>query len=312
MRLWIHLLLSVSIAPGLMPIRVCGADSPENRPARDTPLDLARIWLRFHETELCQGVRAVFKFESDGMAVRSLVEDERSYQRFLQMLGPLRGAYRIELDESRPPEDKKSGDSWDPPPSLWENYTLRSYLRDPFAESRDRLDPEDAPQEDPSMGDWLLKRRLWFFAEQTLDWNKRMERYAEELPALTHTALDISVEPEVRSRASAICGAHARNLGKYLEKLEENLERALPQSASGDRPPAEADPSAAIRTSAERAAHISAAARRVGGRIHSFFYPEQHTVEVEELRQPSLLQSLKELQRANEDFQKTLGRPGPP
>lgn len=312
MRLWIHLLLSVSIAPGVMSVRVCGADSPGNRPAYDTPLDLARVWLRFHETELCQGVRAVFKFEKNGMTVRSLVEDERSYQKFLQMLGPLRGTYRIELDESRPAEDKKSGDSWDPPPSLWENYTLRAYLRDPFAQSRERLDPEDAPQEDPSMGDWLLKRRLWFFADQTLDWNKRMERYAEELPALTHTALDVSVEPEVRSRANAICLAHARNLGKYLEKLEENLKRALPQSASGDRLPAGPDPSAAIREPAEKAAHISAAAHRVAGYIHSFFYPEQHTVEVEELRQSSLLQALKELRRANDDFQKTVGNPGPP
>jgi hypothetical protein len=285
----------------------------ENMPAHDTPLPLVRVWLRFHEAELCRGVRARFTFDEGGMAVRSYIEDEGRYQKFLRLVEPLRRAYRIELEETRPvPKKEKEKDEGEPPPSLWENYALRSYLGDPWARSRIKLDSEDIQEEDPFAGDWLIKRRLHFFAEQTLDWNKKMERYAEELPPLTRTAWDDSAAAEVRSRAGAVCRAHAANLKKCLEKLEQNVKQALPPSDAASRRADNPDGAVAAGTPVESAERISEAARDVAGRVHRFIYPEQHTVELEDLRQPGLLESLRELRGMIERFQKALAHIGRP
>lgn len=306
--------LPVWLMPAMMSGWMRNAHCSETAPTHDTPLALVRIWLRFHEAELCQGVRAAFVFDKDGMAVRSLVEDEESYRKFLKLIEPLRKVYRIELEERRPVKEKETQekDEGEPPPSLWENYTLRSYLGDPSARSRLKVDTEDAEEEDIYIGDWVLKRRLRFFAEQTLDWNRRMERYAEELPLLARIAMDGSAAAEVRSRAKAVCRAHAANLKRYLEKLERNMERALPPSASGTRRAGPTDNAAVVGTPVESAERISGAARDAARRIHRFIYPEQHTVQVEELRRPGLLQSLGELRKMIEGFQKALGHAGRP
>ena len=296
-------------APSWTQIAACS----ENIPAHDTPLPLVRVWLRFHEAELCRGVRALFTFHEGGMTVRSYIEDEGRYQKFLRLIEPLRRSYRIELEEIRPvlkKEKEEEREEGEPPPSLWENYALRSYLGDSWARSRLKPDLEDVQEEDPLAGDWLIKRRLFFFAEQTLDWNKKMERYAEELPPLARTACDDSAAAEVRSRAGAVCRAHAANLKKCLEKLEKNVKQALPPSGAAGRRAGNSNGAVAFGTPVESAERISEAARNMARRVHRFIYPEQHTVELEDLRRPGLLESLRELREMIERFQKAIAHIG--
>jgi hypothetical protein len=56
----------------------------------------------------------------------------------------------------------------------------------------------------------------------------------------------------------------------------------------------------------ESATLISSAAEKLARRIFNFIYPEQYTVDLDELRQSSLLESLRELKTMNADLQKAL------
>ncbi len=64
-----------------------------------------------------------------------------------------------------------------------------------------------------------MKRRLLIYAEQTLSRNRKMEHYALDLFALARMALDSGIPSDIRSKALAICLAHARNLEKNIGKL---------------------------------------------------------------------------------------------
>jgi hypothetical protein len=59
---------------------------------------------------------------------------------------------------------------------------------------------------------------------------------------------------------------------------------------------------------AERATAISSTAQDVARRIYRFIHPQQHTVDLDELRDPSLLESLAELRRMTHDFEIALGK----
>jgi hypothetical protein len=146
------------------------------------------------------------------------------------------------------------------------------------------------------------------FAERILDWNQQMARYAAELPAMARLAADASAARDLRLRASTICRAHSDNLGKRIEKLEENLKHALPATARKDQRSSRRGKSAASKDPVEAAMAVSGGAKTAARRIHGFIYPEQHTVDLEELRHSSLLESLRELRIMNADFQKALGK----
>ena len=110
----------------------------EQAPGHDVPIPLQQVWLHFHEAELCQGMDAAFAFNKDGLEVHSLVEDEKSYDRFQEMLEPLRKSYKIDLTAERPVVEKYPDEPTSPPASLWENLELRSFLGDPFARAKER------------------------------------------------------------------------------------------------------------------------------------------------------------------------------
>jgi hypothetical protein len=309
-RLFSLFLLSM-LSLAATPLGILGACVPEDRPTRETPRELTEVWLRFHASNLCQDIDAAFAFPADRVEVRVLVEDEDSYKRLQEMLEPLRRSHRIELQATRPPEKEESDKDDDPPPSLWENYELRAYLGDPLARDREGRDSDYNPQADPLVHDTLFKYRLMAFGERILDWSKKMERYAAELPAMAQLAVDASAARELRVQASTICQAHARDLGKRIQKLEENLKLALPQSAREERRSSRPGKSTAVKDPVEAARAVSAGAHIAARRIQSFIYPEQHTVDLGELRQSSLLESLRELRSMNADFQKSLGKAVP-
>jgi hypothetical protein len=306
------LLLCVCLIPPAIKLSAGSADivSTDSVPNRNTPRGLAEAWLRFHEANLCQGVDAVFVFTKDGMAVRSLIEDERSHEKFQELLAPLRSSYKIEVRETRPPEQKKSEEKREPPPSLWENYELRSFLGDRVARAKERPgfdDNSDIPVlPRPLDTDELLKQRLLVYADQTLAWNRKMERYAKDLPGLTRVALDPALAPDLRARANAVCMMHAQNLDRYIAKLNSSLEPALPRSHDKAWLTQPDKPVADLKTPINRADYLSDSAQRAARRIYLFLYPENYSVGLDELRHSSLLESLKILRTTDSDYQKSL------
>ncbi len=286
-----------------------GAISWAPPPPRDTPQRLVEAWLRFHENDLCQGVDTVFIFDKTGMEAWCEIEDERSYQKLQELLEPLRSSYRIELYATRTPAEKKSTMDTAPPPSLWENYELRSYLGDPFARAKERRGNLDSiPEMEIPPPDEMLKRRLLVYTEQTIEWNRKMKRYAMDLPALAAVASDPAIPPELSSQANAVCVMHAQNLSRYIGKLAANLKEALPKSAKKDSPALDKSGNAG-KVSGDSAGQICVAAQTVAGRVYHFIHPENYTVDLDELRQPGLLQALAGLDKMNPDFQKALAEP---
>jgi hypothetical protein len=53
---------------------------------------LRDFWLRFHEMELCQYMRATFDFHGDRMEVWCQPEDEKAFQRFTPCVFPIRSS----------------------------------------------------------------------------------------------------------------------------------------------------------------------------------------------------------------------------
>jgi hypothetical protein len=293
---------SLAIIPSKAAAR--SVDSSQNEPMPDTPLKLMEVWLRFHEADLCQGIEAEFVFNKDGMQVLSRVEDERSYQKFMDMLEPLRRSYRIELYATRPPSEKNSEDDKALPPSLWENYELRANLGDPIARGFTRETAEirlfDRPDE-------TLKQLLMMYSEQTLDRNRKMKRYAADLLPLARMAFGHTVSPDIRMLAKRVCLAHAQNLNKFIGKLNANLRQALPKASKKSGASSGSDnPAIAAKVPVDLAVQISEDAHIIAQHVHNFIRPENYTVGLEELRNPSLLESLAELQKLNEDFQRAM------
>ena len=162
-------------------------DESDGVPNRATASELAEAWVRFHESSLCQGLDAAFVFHERAMGITGTVLDEKSYEKFQELLRPLKATYAIEVHLDRPKEDERTGEKKDkdkdkdddPPASLWENYELRAFLGDPFARAREREGFDDDLQlRFPPPPDEVLKQRLRVFAERTLAWNSEIERYA--------------------------------------------------------------------------------------------------------------------------------------
>ncbi|MEJ2111315.1 MAG: hypothetical protein P8Z37_15665 [Acidobacteriota bacterium] len=140
--------------------------------------------------------------------------------------------------------------------------------------------------------DDIYRQRLKLFSIQTLDRSTQLEHYAVELPRLTPMALDPSVDPELRSLAKRVCRDHARELEKVAGKLESNLKQALPgeesaddvsfRSLFGDHDPGLED----------LADVISQRSLGISKYVYTFIFPDQHTVELDELRSPDIFNEL--------------------
>src|SRR5437773_10952200 len=69
------------------------------RAARCAPAEVTRALreacLRFHETELCQGVDAGFSLRNDTMESWCLVQDEKSLGKFLELIETVRASYSV-------------------------------------------------------------------------------------------------------------------------------------------------------------------------------------------------------------------------
>jgi hypothetical protein len=287
------------------------ADLYNDTPLKSTPRKLQEAWLRFHEIGLCQEVDAAFVFNDNEMKVWSRIGSDRIYLKFQKLFAPLSNLYRVELYINRFREEKEAENGENPPPSLWQNYELRSNLGDRTAQlsvyDDEQITPNARFQTDAS-----LKPRLVIYAEQTLSRNRKMEHYALDLFALARITFDPGIPSDIRSKALAICLAHAKNLENNIGKLASSLAQAIPVSAKGESGSAQpaGDPHPETKLLPEKAERIYAYAQGVARRVHRFIYPEYYTVELEELRNPSLLESLRTLQRMVLEFQGALVKSG--
>ena len=273
---------------------------------RDVAAPLREVWLRFHDSELCLGVDSVFVFQPKGMEIWCRVKEEKSYQALAAMVEPLQASYRVEIYATRPEREKKpwSPDDEDPLPSLWTNAELRAYFRDPFVSRTGSLDDGSTlGQVSDSRVDPAIKRRMKLYGDQLLDWTSRMERLAGDVPALAGAGYGADATPDTQGRARAICLEHVREVGKFAQRLAENLVYALPRGAGDLRPPPQPErPPDATGDPGLNARDVSVQVREIARRIKRFLYPQAHTVGLTDLREPGLLDSLKTLQTAVSDF----------
>jgi len=266
-------------------------------PTGKTPGPLRELWLRFHESELCQDLDAVFVFHPRGLEVWCRVEDEKSFQKFSAMAEPLKKAYQIELYATRP-SGKKQQDQAEPPPSLWGNSELLRYIGDPESRvsSVATFTPADSGDgATPPPHHLVVRQRLLIFAEQVSEWNKKMRRYGMDLPALAREGFGTDTPPDFKKRAASVCLAHARGVDRYSARLVENLTQALPRGTR--REDAAENPKKIVKSNVpmEIAFQLRNASASVARRVSRFLHPQEHTVELSDLREPSLLESLRSL-----------------
>ena len=114
-------LILTAILPASLP---AGDDFSAPVGILDAPEVLSRVWLRYHETDLCQGMDAIFVFNRNGLEAWIRVEDKKSYEQLQRILEPLRGIFQIVLYATHPEEDEDPDSYWEPPSSLWEKGNL--------------------------------------------------------------------------------------------------------------------------------------------------------------------------------------------
>ena len=257
---------------------------------------LLDFWLRFHESELCQEIDAVFVFHAKSAEVWCLARDTRALERFRQGADALRSSCPVELYITRPPRDRDDDEDRQPPPSLWNNERLRAHLQEPAVSMIDRQ-PAGGEEHTPRGQAFPLKSRIQMFADQTLEASRRVRQYASDMHELSGVAGDPAARPETAARARAIFLSHAAALNRSLDRLEDNLKLALPMSSRGVRQADGERSSKALPRHPEPILEMVRVSESIHRRVNRFVYPDEHTVELADLREPNLLGTLAELRR---------------
>ncbi len=259
----------------------------------DAPRELADVWFRFHETQLCQGLDVVFVFHQKGLEAWCRIEDEKSYDKFLQLLQPLRSSFQIDVYATKPPPEK-SPEEREPPPSAWNNPELLG-----------RLTPgvSAVPVESERMSELFMRQRVLMFVDNTLEWEKRMRRYATDLPALIGTGFRPSASTDWRARAAAVSVQHALEIEKYAGRVRDNLTEAMPAPAKSPPKKDPRRPGFSRMPLADAATELARFAQNTGRRVYGFFYPQTHTVDVLDLQDPSLLEAIRQVRSMASEFE---------
>jgi len=294
-------------------------------PNRDTPPRLIEAWLDFHREGLCRNLDAIFAFDGQGMEIWCRSEDNRDLGKLQKIVDPLRNSYNIELYITRPQkngsEDYKV--NWtNIPPSLAENRELGSYLR-PAPGNPPRIEIlvdsegevythvlQDTPAmiaADAAAANRAQLARLTVWANRVLENNRIMRQYAADISELLRVAFEPTFNAALRVRARDICRKHAKDMAKSIKDLKKDLSRAFPKTpkTNAESQIAEkSESSAAFPAITEMADTIDEKARVLSGRIYRFIYPEQHTVDLDELKRPGLIFALDALEDEADDFER--------
>jgi hypothetical protein len=292
---------------GLVAKTAAGAALPADVPGTSTPEKLQEAWLRFHETGLCQQVDSVFIFDANPVEIWTRAENEKSSLKFRELFKPLSDANRVILYSVPFLNGSRANSEKDPPPSLWQNYELRFNLGDSVARNLKYLDVDDTNPTEPSLNNTILKQRLQIYGEQMIDRNRKMEQYAQDIFDLMRMCSDPGIAPGMKAKAAGIALAHSKAMERLVGKITASLSLAIPGSDRGTTPDLKArtaeNPG---NTQLEKAWRVNLSTRDIARRVYRFIYPENYTVEVNELRNSSLLESMRSLERSVKDFQKTL------
>jgi hypothetical protein len=305
------LILVLSFALPSMPSSNVAVVSPypvTNTPVTDTPAKLREVWLRFHRDNLCEKVDAAFLFHKREMEVVVNINNENNNEKLYELLNPLRGAYGINLHTVRLRTERALIDIGRTPPSFWLNSELTEYLRDSFLRDASVVNAGFQFDTIGRPSSIMLGQRMLMFARDILEYNRKIRLYAAHLPLLARAALDPQADPDLRNEALDVCRAHAKKLEKYTKKLNSNLTRALPKTSNGFneavRPGAETFTAV---TSVDIAVKLADEAEGLSRLVYRFVFPRTHTVELNDLRNPALLQSLKTLRGTTTEFRKSIG-----
>ena len=304
-------------------------------PNRDTPPKLVEAWLEFHREKLCRDLDAVFSFDGPGMEIWCRSEENRSFRKLQQIIAPLRDSHSIDLYVTRPPKEKDAGEGvWDDlPPSLVENRELQIYLRprawtnasaprvitvitDEEGNTQVRvLTPgfSDGALLSVNTSDRILLSRLYAYARSIMKNNLIMLQHAVDMPELIRTAQESAFGIPLRRRAREVCRDHVKDLVKSVERLRKDLARAFPRasinkSSEPGKKKASSVSSSPSSLSAfiEGAETIAASALELSSRVHRFIYPTEHTVSLDDLRQPGLTASLEVFEAEIRRFEREL------
>ncbi|MDR1726975.1 MAG: hypothetical protein LBT74_03455 [Acidobacteriota bacterium] len=300
-------------------------------PNRDTPTKLVEAWLEFHSEGLCRELDAVFAFDGAGMEVWCRSEENRSYRKLQRLLQPLQSAYGVELYATIPPgpeklDDGRADDRGDLPPSLLENRELRAHLRPlpGLNMTQPRIFEEVVINGvryvrelvissslggalSPAQAERVLRARLFAYARSVLEDGRIMRQYAEDLCELVQTALEPAFDAALRRRAALVCRGHAKDLAKSVEDLRKDLSYAFPKPKEGGGKPSGGGASPRPSSPPEyvaKTAGIAVKARELSSRVYSFVYPTEHTVSLDELRRPGLVDALEAFEAEARDFAK--------
>ena len=275
-------------------------------PNGEVPYTLRDFWLCFHELELCLEMNVTFAFYGDRMEVWCQPDGEKAFQRFTAMLEPLRFSNSIELHVAEGPRSRGPLDDDDPPPSLWNNAELRQYYQGGPTLASVAAGVERAGEVEPGI---VLKQRLIMFAEETFNGIRKMRHYGEDLPALAAAAFDPSAATDTKSRAAAICLLHAEALDKLAERMNRNMTIALPRTSKNSRSSPDSETAKKEKLPLkDRAVAISSASKKIARRIYLFIEPQDFGVHLSDLKDPDLLESLKNLRAILAAFRQELQR----
>jgi hypothetical protein len=266
----------------------------------DAPRELVEAWLRLHGEELCLGIDAVFVSHEGIIQVWSRVEDEKHYKKLLKIMQPLSGLGRVEIFAAESVSHYES-DKDGVPPSLWENDELRAFYRAP----RQQPDTDikyDWPLAMVTQAD-VFEQRTIMFAKETLEKSDNLRKYAKDLPALTHLAVNPALDSDLRLLAFKTCRSQVRGMEKQIDKLNKNLNQALPKGRNMQELHPQDMPG--INKEAlplEIAVQISEKAKAIAQQVYSFIYPDNHSVDLKELRSPGILNALMMLRELDDVY----------
>ncbi len=278
-----------------------------NVPSPDTPLRLRDAWLRFHRDNLCEKVDAAFLFHQSEMEVLVNIGDGKNHHRLFKMLEPLHNSYQVKLRTVKLQTERELMDIRNPPPSFLLNSKLTGYLRDSFLRDTNTINYSGRDFSTRSTPSIMFEQRMLMFARDTLDYNRKIRLYASHLPLLARAASDPDATPNLRKQALDVCRAHIKKLEKYTNKLNSNLVMVLPKaSKKSKKAPQSEDPIMANASSVDIAVQLADEAEDLSRRVYRFIYPQSHTVEVADLLNPTILQSLKILQKTTAEFQNSI------
>ena len=300
------LCLKVLILLSLLTSAAAGPDSDQIEsagiPLRQAPAPLRDIWLRFHEENLCLGVKAVFVFHAEGIKIWYSIRNEENYRRLADLVEPLKKSYRIELYAAQSEAEKNaySRDDDDLLLNLWNNSELRIYMS---GISNLYSGGGELPL-DKAAVDREIRHRMRLYANEMLEWADKMERLATDLPQLTEAGHGAENAIPERERVRRVCLDHVREIGNYSGKLADNLHYAIPKgkdelSAAGSEDVIPPVPVGIAELVAKRAQEIA-------WRITAFFYPRTRIVIPGNLPESGLIASLKSLQKLTLEFEKSV------